>query len=113
MVSTTARWLLVLVSTRLWLGAADAATIAVPGDAPTIARGLAAARPGDIVLVACGTYREHDLVIPAGVSLWSGSMQPGCVVIDAGPGRDHRVCPPTQAAPVRRVQHSTEILLFG
>lgn len=61
-----------------------AATVAVPGDAPTIARGLALARPGDIVLVSCGTYREHDLVIPAGVSLWSGSLQPGCVVIDAG-----------------------------
>lgn len=67
---------------------AAAATVAVPGDAPTIARGLALASPGDIVLVSCGTYREHDLVIPAGVSLWSGSLEPGCVVIDAaGAGR--------------------------
>jgi len=35
---------------------ASAATINVPGDQPTIAAGLAAASPGDIVLVAPGTY---------------------------------------------------------
>jgi hypothetical protein len=88
LVAITARLRLALVAMLLCAGAAGAATIAVPGDAPTIARGLASARPGDIVLVACGTYREHDLVIPAGVSLWSGAMQPGCVVIDAaGAGR--------------------------
>jgi hypothetical protein len=86
--SITARLRLALVAALLWLCAAEAATIAVPGDASTIARGLALARPGDIVLVACGTYREHDLVVPAGISLWSGAMQPGCVVIDAaGAGR--------------------------
>ncbi len=84
MVSITARLRLTLAASLLSLSAAGATTIAVPGDAPTIARGLALARPGDRVLVACGTYREHDLVIPAGVSLWSGTMQPGCVVIDAG-----------------------------
>jgi hypothetical protein len=86
--SISARLRLTLASMLMWSSMAGAATIAVPGDAPTIARGLALARPGDVVLVACGTYREHDLVIPAGVSLWSGSMQPGCVVIDAaGAGR--------------------------
>ncbi len=88
MVSITRCSRVALASVLLWLPVAEAATIAVPGDAPTIARGLALARPGDVVLVACGTYREHDLVVPAGVSLWSGSMQPGCVVIDAaGAGR--------------------------
>jgi hypothetical protein len=86
--SIITRLSLALLAALLWLSAAEATTIGVPGDAPTIARGLALAKPGDIVLVACGTYREHDLVIPAGVSLWSGAMQPGCVVIDAaGTGR--------------------------
>jgi predicted outer membrane repeat protein len=83
--ATSTRYLRLACVAALLCGAtAKSATIAVPGDAPTIARGLALARPGDIVLVACGTYREHDLVIPAGVSLWSGAMQPGCAVIDAG-----------------------------
>ena len=63
---------------------AGAATLAVPGDEPTIGRALARARPGDVVLVACGTYREHDLVLPAGVSLWSGALDPACATIDAG-----------------------------
>jgi hypothetical protein len=83
---------LTLVAALCWLSAAKATTIAVPGDAPTIARGLALARPGDIVLVACGTYHEHDLVVPAGVTLWSGAMQPGCAVIDAGGAGRVLVC---------------------
>ncbi|MEO3841184.1 right-handed parallel beta-helix repeat-containing protein [Streptomyces sp. B22F1] len=33
-------------------------TIRVPGDAPTISAGVALARPGDLVLVAPGVYRE-------------------------------------------------------
>ncbi|MFH1843380.1 MAG: hypothetical protein ABIF77_09230, partial [bacterium] len=65
-------------------GAARGATIAVPDDVATIGAALARARSGDIVLVSCGTYREHDLVVPSGVTMWSGTLRPECVVIDAG-----------------------------
>ena len=61
-----------------------AGTIAVPGNAPTIKAALALARPGDIVLVECGVYRESGIRVPAGISLWSGTLQPDCVTIDAG-----------------------------
>lgn len=65
-----------------------AATINVPGDQPTIAAGLAAASAGDEVLVACGTYYEHNLVLPSGVTLRGDGGDPSCVVIDAeGAGR--------------------------
>ncbi len=69
-------------------GPASGRTIAVPEDHPTIRAAMAAAVAGDIILVGCGTYREHDLVVKAGVSLWSGTLQPDCVTIDAqGRGR--------------------------
>lgn len=55
-----------------------ATTIQVPDDQPTIAAGLAAASAGDTVLVACGEYYEHDLVLPAGVTL-RGASQGACV----------------------------------
>jgi len=59
-------------------------TIRVPGDAPTIAAGLARASHGDTVLVACGAYYEHDLVMAPRVVLRSETGEPDCVVIDAG-----------------------------
>lgn len=58
-----------------------AATIHVPQDAPTIQSGIDVAQPGDVVLVACGTYLEHDIVMKSGVRLLA--EQPGCAVIDA------------------------------
>jgi len=60
----------------------------VPGEIPTIEAGLAAAAQGDMVLVAPGTYAEHDLVMKDGVAL-SGSYDPeNPTVIDAsGAGR--------------------------
>ncbi|MFT5232197.1 MAG: putative outer membrane repeat protein [Candidatus Krumholzibacteriia bacterium] len=42
------------------------------------------ARAGDIILVSCGTYKEYDILVKPGVSLWSGTLQPDCVTIDAG-----------------------------
>jgi len=53
------------------------------GEYPTIAAALAAAVPGDIVELACGTYYEHDLELPDGVTLRSASLSPSCAVIDA------------------------------
>ncbi len=61
-----------------------AGTISVPGDAPSIKGAMIKARAGDIVLVSCGIYRETNIVVKPGVSLWSGTLQPDCVTIDAG-----------------------------
>ncbi len=63
---------------------AAARTISVPGNAPSIKGAMIQARAGDIILVSCGTYREADIRVKPGVSLWSGTLQPDCVTIDAG-----------------------------
>jgi predicted outer membrane repeat protein len=59
-----------------------AVTWNVPGDAGTIAGGLALASAGDTVLVACGTYFESGLTVPGGVVLRSATGDPSCVTID-------------------------------
>jgi hypothetical protein len=65
-----------------------AATWQVPGEAPSIAAGLDSAAVGDTVLVDCGVYAEHDLVLGSGVTLRSATGQPDCVTIDGqGLGR--------------------------
>lgn len=81
--------ILVLASTLLpGAGSALAATYTVPGDAGTIAGGLSLATAGDSVVVVCGTYFEHDLILKSGVVLRSLSGDPECVAIDAqGAGR--------------------------
>lgn len=60
---------------------AGALTRHVPANFPTIAAGLAAAVPGDTVLVACGTYFETGLVLKSGVTL-RGASGAGCTTID-------------------------------
>jgi len=57
-------------------------TIHVPGDQPTIQAGLNAANPGDVVLVAPGTYLEHDIQLAPGVTL-QGESGASATVIDA------------------------------
>lgn len=60
-----------------------ASTIHVPADQPTIQAGIDAASAGDTVLVACGTYYEHDITIDKVLVLWSEDQGPECVTIDA------------------------------
>lgn len=65
-------------------GVAGAATISVPGDQPSIVAGMAAAVAGDTVLVDCGVYAEHDIMLKSGVTLLSETGGAYCAVIDAG-----------------------------
>ncbi len=60
----------------------------VPSGAPTIAAAMDSARAYDAVVVDCGTYFEHDIILKPGVSLESATGEADCVVIDAdGLGR--------------------------
>ncbi|MCK4510735.1 hypothetical protein KAW64_03300, partial [bacterium] len=61
----------------------------VPDDVPTIQAGLNVAGFGDTVLVACGTYYEHDISwTRSGITLRSETGEPDCVTVDAqGLGR--------------------------
>jgi parallel beta-helix repeat protein len=65
------------------LALAAGIVIHVPGDAPTIQAGINAAQAADTVLVACGTYYEHDIEMKSGVCLMSATSDPACVTIDA------------------------------
>jgi hypothetical protein len=62
---------------------AYASTLHVPGDYPTIRAAVDAAHPGDIVMIACGTYLERNIPLRQGVVVRSESGLPDCVTIDA------------------------------
>jgi hypothetical protein len=56
------------------------ATIRVPGDQPTVQAGVDAAQPGDLVLVAPGSYKESVVVATPGIEL--RGMDRNAVVLD-------------------------------
>ncbi len=61
---------------------AGATTIHVPSQYPTIQTGIDAALPGDVVVVACGTYYEHSIRMEPGIELRSETGEADCVTID-------------------------------
>jgi hypothetical protein len=54
--------LALVLSTTVVVSIANASTINVPADQPTSQAGINAASNGDTVLVAAGTYTEHQLL---------------------------------------------------
>ena len=78
---------------------ADAATIQVPGDQPTIAEGIAVASLGDTVLICSGTYLEAGIQITEGITVRGLTGDPDDVIIDAN-CVDVAVCCIDVAAPI-------------
>jgi hypothetical protein len=54
----------------------------VPADYPDINSALASAVANDEVVIAAGTYFEHDLILPSGVVLRGATGNPSDVIID-------------------------------
>lgn len=60
----------------------------VPDEVASIQAAVDSAAFSDTVLVACGTYFEHDIVMKGGITLRGETGAPDCVIIDAqGLGR--------------------------
>ncbi len=62
---------------------ADAVTLRVPSEYPTIASALEASSSGDSVVVACGVYFESYLQLSPGITVCSENGDPTCVTVDA------------------------------
>src|SRR5262245_7971407 len=57
--------------------------IRVPADRTTIQAGIDSATPGDTVLVSCGTYYEHNMLVTRPITIRSEQGDPACATIDA------------------------------
>ena len=55
----------------------------VPNQVSTIAAAIDSAAMGESVVIAGGTYMEHDLVVKSGITIRSETGLPDCVTIDA------------------------------
>ncbi len=75
----------------------------IPEDRPTISDALRTVQIGDTIVIACGVYEEHDLMVPNGIVLRSETGLPDCVVIDAGGSGRVMSC-------IMGVNESTEII---
>ena len=64
---------------RTWLVSTDGS-----GDAPTIQAAMDSALAGDVVMLECGIYYEHDISLKHNVLLTSLTGEPDCAIIDAG-----------------------------
>jgi predicted outer membrane repeat protein len=88
MIPRTQRSLIVTVATLssalLLAPGATSATLHVPSEYISITLAMQAASYGDTVEVACGVYKEHDIVVKNGVTLRSATSDPSCVAVDAG-----------------------------
>lgn len=67
----------------LAMSSVAATTVHVPTDQPSIQAGIDAAIEGDTVLVSCGTYYEHSIVINKHLFLRSVTGDPACVTVNA------------------------------
>jgi parallel beta-helix repeat protein/predicted outer membrane repeat protein len=82
-IKTTYKVTAAVLSIALYVTPVTAKTWHVPGDAATIQGGINLASANDTVLVACGTYYEHDIRMKSGVRLRSETGDASCVTIDA------------------------------
>jgi hypothetical protein len=79
---TSVSTLIAILIVMFWSATAAGALLAVPSSYSSIGLAAAASSNGDTILVSCGTYREHDIVLPTGVSVVGNELTPDCVVID-------------------------------
>jgi hypothetical protein len=80
---TRIHFLTVLILTTATIVAPCCATILnVPADHADITTALGVAVAGDEVVVAAGTYLEHDLILPSGVVLRGATGDPADVIIN-------------------------------
>ena len=73
----------VLILCACLVSSGRAATWHVPGDALTIGEAVGLAAPTDTVLIACGTYLEHDISLTQEIVIRSETGDPDCVIVDA------------------------------